>query len=123
MLLARRRQAGLRLPGLSGRDDNVLNVRHIAPGGCGSLLGGAPALPSVHVRCVPVPPVVRWGDRLERAVMLGRLMQELCESPNIDRHTPARESLLDLLQQPAVAVGIAERGERAVGCDGRDLDR
>jgi hypothetical protein len=41
-------------------------------------------------------------------------MQELWQSRNIDRHTPSREPLLDLLQQPAVAVGIAEGDERAV---------
>ena len=49
----------------SRRDDDVLDVRHVAPSGRGGLLRGALALPSVHVRRVPVPPVVRWSDRLE----------------------------------------------------------
>jgi len=46
--------------------------------------------------------------------MLGRLMQELCESCNVDRSTTARKPLLDLLQQPAIAVEIAEGDKRAV---------
>ena len=103
------------MPRGSRRHDNVLDLRHVATGGRGGLLRGAPALASVHVRRIPVPPVVRWGDRLERAVMLGRFMQELCKSRNVHRSHPAREPLLDLLQQPTVAVGIAERGIRGVG--------
>src|SRR4051794_26647996 len=60
------------------------------------------------------PTNLRWGDRLERAMMLRRLMQELCETRNVDRHTPARESLLDLLKQPTISVWIAERKKRSI---------
>src|SRR4051812_40089759 len=59
----------------SGWDDNVLDVRHIAVGGRRGLVRGAPALASVDVGRVPVPPVVRRGDRLECAVTPGRLVQ------------------------------------------------
>src|SRR3954454_5838115 len=102
-----------RSPGSSGRNDNLLHLRHVAPGGSGGLLRGAPALASVHIRRVPVPPVMWWGDRLERAVLFRRFVQELCESCNIHRSLPARKPLPDFLQQPDVTVGIAE------GCIGR----
>ena len=39
---------------------------------------------------------------------------ELCERCNVHRSHPACEPLRDRLQQPHVAVGIAERGMRAV---------
>ena len=43
----------------------MLDVRHVAPGGGGRLLGGAAAFASVHVRRAPVPLVVGWSDCLE----------------------------------------------------------
>ena len=46
--------------------------------------------------------------------MLGRLMQELCETRYVDSYAPSREPLPDLLHQPAVAVGIAEGEECSV---------
>lgn len=58
---------------LSSSDD-MLDLRHVVRGGRRGLLRGAPALASIHVGRVPVPPLVRWSDRLERAVMVGRLM-------------------------------------------------
>ena len=94
------------------RDDDVLDLRHVAPGGRGGLLRGAPALASVHVRRVPVPPVVRRGDRLERAVMLGRFMQELCESRNVHRHTrPGSRSLISCSSQPLPSGSLNEAYE------------
>jgi delta 1-pyrroline-5-carboxylate dehydrogenase len=72
----------------STRDDDVLDLRHVAPGGRGGLLRRGPALARVHVRRVPVPPVVRWGDRLERAVMLGRLVQEICQGGDVHVSPP-----------------------------------
>src|SRR3954454_23329612 len=47
-------------------------------------------------------------------MMLGRLMQELCKTPNVDRHTAAREPFLNLLQQPTIDVRIAEGDKRVV---------
>src|SRR3954471_18304384 len=84
---APRRSAGFRvqrpLRASSGGGNDVLDVRHVAPGGVGGLVRSAPALASVHVRRVPVPPVVRWGGRLERAVTLGRLMQQIRQGGDV----------------------------------------
>ena len=44
--------------------------------------------------------------------MLGRFVQAPCESRDVH---PAGEPLRDLLQEPNVAVGIAERGIGGVG--------
>ncbi len=66
----------------------MLDVGHVSPRRCGGFFGGATALASVYVRRVPIPPVVPRGDRLERAMMLGSLMQELCESRNVDGSHP-----------------------------------
>src|SRR5437762_7201816 len=85
------RRASTRGRASSWRDDNVLDLRHVATSGGGGLLRSVPALASVHVRRVPVPPVVRWGDRLERTVMFGRFMQELCKRRDVHRSDPARE--------------------------------
>src|SRR5262249_629321 len=49
----------------------------------GSLFLGVSALAGVHVRGIPVPPVMRRGHRLKRAVMLGRLVQELSQAGNV----------------------------------------
>src|SRR6478752_6405053 len=61
---------------LPGRDD-VLDLRHVAAGGRVGLVRGAPIFASVQVRGVPIPPVVRGGDGLERAVMIGGLVQKI----------------------------------------------
>jgi hypothetical protein len=46
----------------SGRDDDVLDLRHVPAGGRRCLLRAAAALAAVHVRRVPVPPIV-WRCR------------------------------------------------------------
>ena len=97
-----------------GRDDDALDLRHVAVGGRRGLVRGASALAGVQVRRVPVPPVVRRGDRLERAVAFGRFVQEPCERGDVHHSSPRPGAARDLLQQPAVAVGIAERCEGAV---------
>ena len=74
LALVRRLQVQRRIRGSGGRHEDVLDIRHVAPGGRGGLLRGAPALASVHVCRVPVPPVVGWGDCLVRAVTLGGLV-------------------------------------------------
>src|SRR5438034_3348355 len=100
---------------LSGRcRNNVLDLRHVAPGGLGGLVPGGPALAGVQVRRVPIPPVVRRGGRLEDAVTLGGLVQQLRQSRDVPQPDPAGEALRDLLQQPAVAVRIGERREAAI---------
>ena len=43
---------------------------HVAPGGGGCFVRGPPVLAGVHVRRIPVRPVVRWRGRLEHAVTL-----------------------------------------------------
>lgn len=92
-------------PGSCWWHDDVLDLRHVAPGGGGSLVRGASALAGVDVRRVPVPPVVRWGDRFERAVMLGGLVQELCSRRDVHRSHPAPKPLGDLLRMPAAHEG------------------
>src|SRR5207302_8384330 len=59
---------------------------HVPSGGRGCLVGRVPTLPGVHVCRVPVPPVVRWGDRLEGAVMVGGLVQKLGQSGDVHGH-------------------------------------
>jgi hypothetical protein len=73
----------------AGSHDDVLDLRHVAVGGGGRLLRGAPLLASVHVRGVPVPPVVRRGDRLERAVVDRGLVQELGQGRYIHSAAPS----------------------------------
>src|SRR5215207_741576 len=77
-----------------GRHDDVLDLRHVAPGGGGGLIRTAPTLPGVEVRRVPVPPVVRWRDPLVRIVVLGRFVHELCDIGHVHLSppTPARGS-------------------------------
>src|SRR6187397_1492893 len=50
--------------GSSGGNDDVLDLRHVAPGGRGGLVRGAPRLAGVHVGGIPVGPCVRRGDGL-----------------------------------------------------------
>src|ERR687891_2943582 len=75
-----------------GRRDHALDLRHVAAGGGGSLIRAASALPGVHVRGVPVPPVVLWGDLLVRVVPLGRFVQQVCQrgDVHVSPPTPAR---------------------------------
>ncbi len=98
------------------RSDDGLDLCHVAPGGRGGLVRVAPGFARDHVRRVPVPPVVRRGDGLERAVMQGRLVQQI--SPGGDVRAglpfPAGEPGRDLLEQPAVAIRVAERRVRGV---------
>ena len=54
----------------------MLDLRHVTRSGCRGLHRSASAFASVYVGRVPVPPIVRRGDRLERAVTVGRLVQE-----------------------------------------------
>src|SRR4051812_34437543 len=81
--------------GLRGAHDYVLDLRHVAPGGCGSILRAAATLASVEIGRVPVPPIVRRGRLLERVVMLGRFVQELGEPGDVHRHTrPGSRSVI-----------------------------
>jgi hypothetical protein len=48
------------------------------------------------------------GDRLERAVMFGSLLQQIGESGNVHRYTrPGSRSVISL-EHPAVAIWIGE---------------
>src|SRR3954464_3625676 len=75
-----------RVSGGSGAE--VLDLRHVAPGGRGRLLRSAPALPSVHVGRVPVPPIVWRGCLFERVVMLGRLVQQIGQGGDVHVSSP-----------------------------------
>jgi len=63
--------------------DDVLDLRHVAFGGRGGLLWRAPALASVHVRRVPIPPVMLGMRLLVLAVMLLRLVEEIGQSCDV----------------------------------------
>ena len=80
------------------------------------LLGSPAALACDNVRGVPLRPVVLRSGGFVRAMVLLCLPQKVGQS----RHVQAAESSsgksrLDLLEQPAVAVRIAERSPRAIG--------
>ena len=66
-------------------------------------------LARVQVRRVPVPPVVLGRDRLEGAVVDGRVEQLLRELVDVGRLDAARQPLRDFLEHPLVAVGVCER--------------
>src|SRR5437870_2506305 len=63
--------------------NDVLDRRHVAPGGLGGFLGCASLLARAHVRRVPVPPVMLGRDLLKVAVMLGRLVQQVRQRRNV----------------------------------------
>src|ERR1700751_5447911 len=71
--------------GRSGAD--VLHVGHVPPRRRGGLVRGVPALARVHVRRIPVPPAVRGGDRLERAVTHRRFMKQLRQGSDVHRQS------------------------------------
>src|SRR5437868_10203604 len=85
--------------------DDVLDLRHVALGGRGGLLWRAPALASVHVRRVPIPPVMLGMRLLVLAVMLLRLVEEIGHGCDIhgwcSRQLPfaAGKSRRDLLER------------------------
>src|SRR5947208_3929457 len=56
--------------------DDVLDLRHVALGGRGGLLWCAPALASVHVRRVPIPPVMLGVRLLVVVVVLRRCAEK-----------------------------------------------
>ena len=101
--------------------DDVLDLRHVALGGHGGLLWRAPALASIHVRRVPIPPVMLGMRLLVLAVMLLRLVEEIGHGCDVhgwcSRQLPfaAGKSRRDLLEQPSVPVWILKRGKRVVG--------
>src|SRR5207249_1410566 len=87
------------------------------------LVGSPPALARDDVGRVPSRPVVLRSGRFVFAMALLCVSQKLCQSRDVHddswvgraRSDPSGKARLDLLQQPAVAIRIAERGVRAVG--------
>src|SRR6185436_17116633 len=79
------------------------------------ILRGPAALAGDHVGGVPPRPVMlRSGPFVSAVVLLG-LLEKLRQSPDVQSaETPPGEPRRDLLEEPAVPVGIAERGPRAV---------
>ena len=73
------------------------------------------ALARDNVGSVPPRPVVLWSGRIVPSMTLFRLSQKVCQSRDVHVAEPSSgESRVDLLEQPAIAVRIAERGERDV---------
>src|SRR6202008_2448561 len=81
----------------------------------GRVLGGPAALTGDDVGGVPPRPVVLGGSRFVRAVALLGFAQQSGQRRDVQAEPTPGKPGLDLLQQPAVAVGVAERGPRAVG--------
>src|SRR5688500_8979711 len=89
---------------------------HVARSVLGRLLGSPAALARDDVGGVPPRPVVLRSGRFVGAMMLLCLSQELGQSRDVHAaQAPPGKPRLDLLQQPAIAVGIAERDPREVG--------
>src|SRR4051794_37599603 len=81
----------------------------------GCLIRRPAALARDDVGGVPPRPVVLRSSRFILAMVLLCLAQKLGQRRNVHAAESASgKSRLDLLQQPAVAVRVAERGERAV---------
>src|SRR5437868_14691534 len=97
------------------------DLLHVAVGGGGCLLQTAAVLTGAQVGRVPVPPVVLGVRPLVVAMVLFRLVEQLCKGCDVhgscSRQLPlaAGKPRLDLLEQPAVPVRILERGKRVVG--------
>src|SRR6266478_6626701 len=89
---------------------------HVVRAILGRFLGGLPLLARDDVGRVPIRPVVLRGGWFVLAVALLGFAQEIGQRRDVEAAQPAsRKPGGDLLQQPAVAVGIAERDPRAVG--------
>ena len=87
----------------------------------GGLLGSPALLARDDVGGVPPRPVVLRSGRFVRAMVLLCLSQKLCQRRDVQAaESSSGKPRLDLLEQPAVAVWIAERGARAVGAPDRD---
>src|SRR5262245_47148353 len=81
----------------------------------GRLLRSPAALARDDVRGVPIRPVMLRGGRFVLAMALLGLSQESSQRRDVEVAEPAPgKPRLDLLQQPAVAVWIAERCKCAV---------
>src|SRR4029453_9385827 len=99
----------------------LLTSIHVAIGGGGRLFRTAAVLTRAQIGRVPVPPVMRAVRLLVVAVMLFRLAEELCKGCDIhglcSRRLPfaAGKPGRDLLEQPAVPVGLLKQGKRKVG--------
>ena len=89
---------------------------HVERAILGCLLGSPPALARDDVGGVPIRPVVLRSGRFVLAMVLLCLSQKLCQRRDVEvAESSSGKPRLDLLEQPAVAVRIAERGVRAVG--------
>ena len=75
-------------------------------------------LAGVEVSGIPVPPVMRGVGLLVVVVMQGCFVEQAGPGRDVRRRAcplPAGQPRGDLLQEPAVAVGITERGVGLVG--------
>src|SRR5262245_2570063 len=78
------------------------------------LIGTPPALARDDVGAVPVRPMVLWSGRFVLAMALFCFAQELDLSRDVAAESSSGQPRPDLLEQPAVAIWIAETGERKV---------
>ena len=89
---------------------------HVERSIVGGLLGSPAALARDDVGGVPPRPVVLRSGRFVLAMALLCLSQKLGQRRDVHAAEPASgKPRLDLLEHPAVAVGIVERGKREIG--------
>src|SRR6476620_5122047 len=92
------------------------DLLHVERALLGRLLGSLSLLARDNVGSVPVRPVVLRGGRFVVAMMLLCLSQELGQIRDVEvAQSSSRQPSLDLLEQKAVPVRIAERGKCSVG--------
>ena len=87
---------------------SVAGTFHVKRSIFGCLLGRPAALARDDVGGVPPRPVVLRSGRFVLAMVLLCLSQKLCEGCDVHAESSSRKPRLDLLEQPAVAVWIAE---------------
>src|SRR5438094_653602 len=96
----------------TSRDDDVADFLHVAPGDAGRLVGRAAVLTRVHVRRVPVTPVVLRCSLLVRIVVLGGLVQQVGQFGDLHvRHRPGSRVWISWSIQPLPSGSLSEANE------------
>lgn len=94
----------------------MVELRTVAPAVVGSNPTAHPKLPKRSFAALRISAADSRSPLARRAhaMALLCLLRKLCQSREVQAESSSGQPRCDLLEQPAVAVGIAERGERAV---------